>query len=135
MPFRKYRKKTRIYGQTKAKDKSGTNPWFRSNNIYLVDPVILKRIPNELVKLVSEFFSPDDWDRSSNDSSRKEIKNNKNGKNKKGKKLSKKEIIIKNNTERMLKERIDNELSSLSTKECDPFLVKLKLKLENLLKL
>ena len=126
MPFRKYRKKTRVYGQTKAKDKSGTNPWFRSNNIYLVDPVILKRIPNELVKLVSEFFSPDDWDRSSNDSSRKEIKNNKNGKSKKGKKLSKKEIIIKNNTERMLKERIDNELSSLSTKEYDPFLVKVK---------
>lgn len=124
MPFRKYRKKTRTYGQTKAQNKAGTNPWFRANNIYLVDPVILKKIPNKLVKLVSEFFSPDDWDRSTNDSSRKEIKNNKCGK--KAKKLSKKEIIIQNNTNRMLKEKIDNELSALSSKSNNPFSVKVK---------
>lgn len=126
MPFRKYRKKTRTYGQTKAKSKAGTNPWFRVNNIYLVDPVILKKIPTELVKLVSEFFSPDDWDRSSNDYNRKEIKNKKGGKSKKVKKLSKKEIIIKNNTERMLKECINNELGALSNKLGNPFLVKVK---------
>lgn len=118
---RKFRKKTRVYGRTKAKNKAGTNPWFRCNNIYLVDPVILKKIPNELMKLISEFFSPDDWDRSANDT--KIVK--KKGKSGGGKKQSRKEQIIKANKERIRKERIDNEMAGLSHSN-DPFQVKVK---------
>jgi hypothetical protein len=139
---RKFRKKTRKYGQTRAKDKSGTNTWFRSNNIYLIDPFILKKIPNELMKLTSEFFSPDDWDRSTNDKTllaeATDDKKNKGGSKKGGKKegnkggsrkgnnkMSKKDQIIKANTERMQKETIDNEFSSLKNSN-NPFDVKVK---------
>ena len=62
--FRKRTDKKKSSRQTAASDKSGTNRWFKHNNIYLTDNKVLKKLEKVKVNLAPKnIVSVNDWQR------------------------------------------------------------------------
>lgn len=139
--FRKRTDKKKSSRQTAASDKSGTNRWFKHNNIYLTDNKVLKKLEKVKVNLAPKnIVSVNDWQRNHLLSDEFiESKNNKKNKNyhvnrQNNRRLSSKEKIIIENKERIRKLNVENELGSLKYKFNNPFHVKTKTRIGEFVK-